>query len=623
MNTVARTQPFPAEALTSLEGPFPGLLDNFGEIAVAAAIRTPDELDRFLHLVGRRLLGLLDFARYHVFLKDEDGVLRGRVGDLGNASLNARAGSLVLGGGRDPYTEEILRTKVPVVVTDALHDPRLNPVTMRDWGVRAMIGFPLVVSGDVLGIINVDRGDAVETFAPADVQLGQVFVSLCALAVHQARLHLDLTQKISVITSQKAVLERLDEIHRRLTATALEGAEMRDILARIAELLGKPVLLYSADLDLSCWAAPARSQPQPPPALPRREARGGQIATALRGLTAERPSTVLQPHPSSGIRCRHLVTALMAERRVVGYLDVAEIGRPITPLDFRVIEQGAAVVALQLLGERRQAEALGQAAEDFVEDLLHGGRTPGHFERRAALVGVDLRTPHVVIRLERSASGDSAPGSLERRAAITTAVERAVGGTRVLGATLPGADVLLVPVIGEGHDLARIAADLIAAFGAKFSLQLALISAPCREPGDYPFAQRDLRRLARIAGKFGYSGVLNADDLGVLRLAVDKGGINASVRFARSRLGQILEHDGPDGPLLATLRAFLDHSGRVRDAALDLGVHQNTVRYRLARLREVADLDVDNLDDLLDARFAFRILELEGTLRPGRRGSPD
>ncbi|HUR73395.1 MAG TPA: helix-turn-helix domain-containing protein [Sporichthya sp.] len=600
----------------SLEAHVPGLLDGFSDVAVAAAIRTPEELDDFLHLVGRRLLGLLGFARYHVFLKDENGVMRGRVADMRDHALNARAGRLVLGGGRDPYTEEILRTQAPVVVTDALHDPRLDPTRMREWGVRAMIGFPLVVSGEVLGLINVDRGDAGEAFGPTEVEVGQIFVSLCALAVHQARLYLELNQKISVVTNQKAVLERLDEIHRRLTAAALGGAQMSDILARIAELLGKPVLLYSPDFELSCWAGPNRVQNQTPPTLPRRSAASPSVASAVRRLTPDRPSTVLQPDPSSNLRCRHLLTALTAEGRTVGYLDVAEVGRPITPLDFRVLEQGAAVVALQLLGERRQAEALGQAAEDFVEDLLQGGRTPRHLERRGALVGVDLREPHVILRLERSGAGDPAASSVERRAAVSAAVERALGGARALTATVPGADVILLPA-GAQPALAGLAAHLVATFRDEFGVRMALVSGLCREPDDYPAAHRDLRRLARLASKFGYSGVLDAHDLGVLRLAVDKGGVDASLRFARARVGSLLDHDGPDGALTGTLRTYLDQSGRVRDTARILGVHENTVRYRLARLREIAGIDVEDLDDLLDARFAFRILDLDGTLRSG------
>jgi DNA-binding PucR family transcriptional regulator len=48
----------------------------------------------------------------------------------------------------------------------------------------------------------------------------------------------------------------------------------------------------------------------------------------------------------------------------------------------------------------------------------------------------------------------------------------------------------------------------------------------------------------------------------------------------------------------------------VRAAARALGVHENTVRYRLGRVAEVTGLDVRNFDALLTARLALGILDL-------------
>ena len=55
--------------------------------------------------------------------------------------------------------------------------------------------------------------------------------------------------------------------------------------------------------------------------------------------------------------------------------------------------------------------------------------------------------------------------------------------------------------------------------------------------------------------------------------------------------------------LRTTLRAWLDHQGRTETVARALNVHPQTVRYRLARLRELLG---DGLEDP-DARFALAL----------------
>ena len=55
--------------------------------------------------------------------------------------------------------------------------------------------------------------------------------------------------------------------------------------------------------------------------------------------------------------------------------------------------------------------------------------------------------------------------------------------------------------------------------------------------------------------------------------------------------------------LRATLRAWLDHPGQVQAVAERLHVHPQTVRYRVAQLRELFG---DSLDDP-DARFELAL----------------
>jgi hypothetical protein len=57
----------------------------------------------------------------------------------------------------------------------------------------------------------------------------------------------------------------------------------------------------------------------------------------------------------------------------------------------------------------------------------------------------------------------------------------------------------------------------------------------------------------------------------------------------------------------ATLRAYLDCSGNISRAAARLGIHPNTLRYRISRLVEHAGLDLDDPDERLVTELQLRM----------------
>ena len=72
---------------------------------------------------------------------------------------------------------------------------------------------------------------------------------------------------------------------------------------------------------------------------------------------------------------------------------------------------------------------------------------------------------------------------------------------------------------------------------------------------------------------------------------------------------RLLEHDrAHGGELLSTLRAYFAAVGDVKVAAAGLGLHYNTVRYRLRKAAEVAGLDLNDPDQRLLAELQVRLL---------------
>jgi DNA-binding PucR family transcriptional regulator len=74
----------------------------------------------------------------------------------------------------------------------------------------------------------------------------------------------------------------------------------------------------------------------------------------------------------------------------------------------------------------------------------------------------------------------------------------------------------------------------------------------------------------------------------------------------------LARHDRDHGTFfIAMLRAYLDCHGEVARAAAELGIHPNTLRYRLRRLAQVARISLDDPDERLVASVQLRLHELE------------
>jgi sugar diacid utilization regulator len=84
--------------------------------------------------------------------------------------------------------------------------------------------------------------------------------------------------------------------------------------------------------------------------------------------------------------------------------------------------------------------------------------------------------------------------------------------------------------------------------------------------------------------------------------------------LTRGKLERVLAHDAAhDATYAVTLRAYLDFFGDVPRAAEHISVHPNTFRYRMRRLAELFDLDLDDPDERVVVELQLRLLKPDGT----------
>jgi DNA-binding PucR family transcriptional regulator len=84
-----------------------------------------------------------------------------------------------------------------------------------------------------------------------------------------------------------------------------------------------------------------------------------------------------------------------------------------------------------------------------------------------------------------------------------------------------------------------------------------------------------------------------------------------SVDLPAGPVQRIIEHDAQHSTTYAqSLLAYLDAFGEAIPAAGRLAVHENTLRYRIRRIQELFDLDLDDPDTRLVVWLQLRLHQI-------------
>ncbi|MGV2436977.1 MAG UNVERIFIED_CONTAM: helix-turn-helix domain-containing protein [Anaerolineae bacterium] len=129
---------------------------------------------------------------------------------------------------------------------------------------------------------------------------------------------------------------------------------------------------------------------------------------------------------------------------------------------------------------------------------------------------------------------------------------------------------------------------------------------------------REARDALRISSELGLRRQVTLySDLKLyqLLLVMKEKSFDEMARFHKDTLGALLEHDErKQGELMRTLVGFFDANGNLAKAAIDLDVHRNTLVYRLERIAELTNLDLDDPDSRLVLHLALKIDRVLATL---------
>lgn len=472
----------------------------------------------------------------------------------------------------------------------------------EESGQRALI--EALAAGGIAGVgLAVPR--YVTSFSAAERETAdRVFLPLVEIPfeIPFARITEELHR--AIMAEPYRIIERSEQIHHALMRAASREATLDDLARILCPLIGRSVtfedpsgklLAFCSIDDRADEIRRATLDTKQTPQTLMREIESSGLARRLRA--SEIPIRV-PANRELGMSAR-VACPIRLGTELVGVVWIIEGDEPLSELDHRAAEYAALVAAIRIAHQRELASLEASLGHASVLSLLESepDQTASE-EERVRLLGFDPETNYraaiVVLPEELPLDRD---GYLRRDRIAQRVREalRANGGEQLVSVSANRVPFLLP----EGIEIGAI----VRSFGDN-NLSV-VVGRPHRGVSGARKSYREALSLVRYRNR---AMVCEFDDVMVPR--VISGDDEARRTFIDDLLGP-LRAQRAGGALVAAVLELARSGFRMRETAMALGIHPNTLRYRLARAGEILKIRFDDPEVRFQLQLVARLLDID------------
>ena len=421
-------------------------------------------------------------------------------------------------------------------------------------------------------------------------------------------------QVVSLLVDRKGQIERRGtQIYRQLTQISSRNEGMPELIGAMARLTNKAVVIQDKRLQILYSSV-----------QPQFVAYWDEIEIFLRKLDnlpvefqdrhrvieAENP-VLMQSLPTPGIA--RLVSPIITKDVGRGYLSLIGRDTDLDDIDLLVTEHGAAACALEMAKAKAISDTEKRLRGTFLDRLLTGDVSQQEAVRQGERFEHDMTETHVAIVL--AWQGEKTP-SLRRLETIINSVVSAQHASGLVWQRERESEVLVFHAVDE-RDPLNGSMKLAKVFGTEVQRQypgarVAIgLGQAARDVTQWRNSYRDAVQALDLAIRLQTDTPLYIGDLGVYQLILGLSDREKLVAFYEKTLGPLLEYDmRQHADLIKTLEAFFACHGNLSQTAEMLIVHRNTLLYRMNRINEIAQIDLDRPEIRLALHLAITIRRL-------------
>ena len=504
----------------------------------------------------------------------------------------------------------LMSTQMPFTTPDYLgdkrfpHDAKLDE-TLRDEGIVALVGVPLIWESDVIGLLFVaDRYHRLHAAHTTSI--------LCTLATHGAVALKNAREfERANAAAAKAELARAElerhvrsiesaaDAHEKMTSLLASGASLSTLCHEIAQLLGGSMLVLdeagevvSRGASLGYLGAGAQTYAQ-------HGEHSIELARALH--LSRRTGRSVIAYEAAGELCR--VMTVIGGDDALGSVVLFRRGE-LEDMSVRTFERSSSVIGIVLLSQERMEAAKNRGVSTLLSLLLSPRQDElALLANQAERHGVDLSQPLslVLLEMEGQSAGYAARRLRNLNRVPNALVDEIDGILLVLCSAARAADVRKSVSLWARRELGAV--------------HRGVLSRPVSAPGEIPSLYATLRRSLAVLGRIGVRNqIISQNELALYSTLFETHDQASLADFTNATIGPLIQHDRKRSSELAlTLLCYFDCKHNAKTTAEILAIHVNTVRQRLA-----------TIEDLLgDWSTASRVLEIHIALRLWSLGARD
>lgn len=416
-------------------------------------------------------------------------------------------------------------------------------------------------------------------------------------------------------------------LSHQLTQLALDGAGLEEIARLLATRLEGAIMVEDRQFNLMVAANPqgflsetydllVTSNGTPMAMLKAMEDDG-----SMRALRNDKTPIAI-PAGEGHAEIRH-VFPVMVGGDAGGFLSFIESKGPLDTDSAALLRHATHAVAIELLKQKGIAETEQKMRRDFFRDLLfsNGNISPETLHRRASHLGYQLSSSYwvLVVEFDVVPNEELLPDEVKRLASTLNSLlsfRQALVITQTQGAAILYPVKEAQPTLDKVQHLCETIRQKVSGTTEGWTVSIG-VGMLYPDLLDIPRAYREAQHAVKIGRALsGAHAITSFSELGIYRMLLQFAESRNPNEFFCEALERLLDYDQQaDKELVKTLRAFLECNGNLTETSDRLFIHRNTLKYRLERIRDITQIDLDDSENRLMLHLGLKMNQIVATLK--------
>jgi sugar diacid utilization regulator/predicted hydrocarbon binding protein len=435
----------------------------------------------------------------------------------------------------------------------------------------------------------------------------------------------ELDQAHKRIEKQSEILKRVNNLSNQLTQIVLQGKGLEAITQTLGKSLQCGIVISDQYFDTITeyghvinYSLKSIIENQDTLSLADRK--------KLKEMIQNRSTIQLNSIQQQGFFNFPLITPIMVQNKVHGYISIIKTSNEIEELESSIIERAANICALHILNEKTAIDTEHRMKGELLNELLLQPSQDTNIIKRLSFLGYNLNRPHYVFlfRLQNQNFNYENDEFLTKERDLIAAFLRkhsAFTEEKILVSNLFGQIQALIPehlVQSHKKSAKQFGEFILAEFKQNFATSQLLIgiSNRCEKLSHFHEGFTQAKKALDIAQIKGQKQqVIGFSELGYISLLLDARNPEELRKYANDVLGPLYDHDVQKSTeLLKTLYFYLNNECNLHKTARYMNLSIGGMRYRLAMIKDRFNIDMMNANARREVQLALDIYLAFGEL---------